>query len=348
MVVWLQTLRSSPCAARSSDLQPFCRAPFVRVCVSICRQRDISVRTAVSDAGIFCSGRSYVLCDLSLTSAHNAVVAKLAAPLTHGPLLFQSHNLLQTVPPRSNEFADHGMLQMLIGTYGSFTAAHSDWYGADAYLQLQQGEKIWYLAPPEHEAAFRRLFHGEGKNTVCVSRSSKAHTETLIRSGVHVVHQRPGDIIFVPGGWVHAVKNLTDTVAFGSNYLRGWKLPALIRWARTAGAHSVSSATMPVNVAGIYRLLEQALVDPFAAAAGHKPKEREQAMRAAAQAVAAARQDLAISVDEIMAVHDAWKQCAALRSTMPRPSPAASPNAVAPAARPIAMSARQLCIATRV
>ena len=302
-----------------------------------------------------------MLCDLSLTSPHNPAVAKLAAPLTHGPLLFQSHNLLQTVAPRSNEHADHAILQMLIGTYGSFTAVHSDWYGADAYLQLQQGEKIWYLAPPENEVEFRRLFGtGEGdattsansrkRKTVGVSCSSKAHTEALIRNGVHVVHQRAGDVIFVPGGWLHAVKNLTDTVAFGSNYLRGWKLPALIRWARTAGASSVSSATMPVNVAGIFRVLEQALIDPFAAAADRKPKDREQAMRAAAQAVAAARRDLAISVDEIVAVHDAWKLCTALRSTVPRAAlPVASSTPAAnhtPHARPT--SARQLCIATRV
>ena len=330
--------------------------------VCVCRQREISVRTAVSDEGVFCAGRSYVLCDLSLTSTRNPAVAEIAAPLTYGPLLFQSHNLLQSVAPRSNEHADHAILQMLIGTYGSFTAVHSDWYGADGYLQLQQGEKIWYLAPPEHEAEFRRLLDGDAatgnssgtRKTVCVSRSSKAHTDALIRSGVHVIHQRAGDVVFVPGGWLHAVKNLTDTVAFGGNYLRGWKLPALIRWARIAGAHSVSSATTPVNVAGIFRLVEQALVDPFAAAADREPKDREQAIRAAAQAVAAARRDLAMSVDEIAAVYDAWKQCAALRSTMPRPAPAAAAatalstsaaDGTTSYARP--MSARQLCIATR-
>jgi len=109
---------------------------------------------------------------------------------------------------------------------------------------------------------------------------------------------------------------------------------------------------MPVNVAGIFRVLEQALIDPFAAAADRKPKNREQAMRAAAQAVAAARRDLAISVDEIVAVHDAWKLCTALRSTVPRtaaPVASSTPAGAAdhtPHTRPT--SARQLCIATRV
>jgi hypothetical protein len=296
-------------------------------------QREICVRTAVSDAGIVCVGRSYVLCDLSLTSTHNRVVAQWAEPIAHGPQLMQVHNLLQTVAPRANPHADHALLQMLIGSQGSFTAVHSDWYGADAYLQLQQGEKLWYLAPPEHEAAFRRLFLGDhASKSVCVTVASKAHTDDLLRHGVHVVHQKAGDIIFVPGGWLHAVKNLSDTVAFGSNYLRGWKLPTLVRWARVQGA-SVGSTTMPINLAGIFRLLEQALIDPFAVAADCKlkPKAKMEAMQADAAASTAARRALAMSDNEIAAVHEAWKKCVALRSSMP-PKPAGAATAAAAAA----------------
>jgi len=307
------------------------------------------VRTAVSDAGIMCDGRSYVLCDLSLTSTHNPTAAEWAAPLAHGPRLLQSHNLLQTVLPRAHEHADHAMLQMLIGTYGSFTAVHSDWYGADAYLQLQQGEKLWYLAPPEHESAFRRLFQGtKASKTVSVTSASKAHSDEMLRHGVHAVHQKAGDIIFVPGGWLHAVKNLTDTVAFGSNYLRGWKLPTLVRWAHKEGAASVDSATRPINVAGIFRLLEQALSDPFGVAADSKPKASIEAMQTAAEASTVARRALAMSDNEIAAVHDAWKKCVALRNSMPRPASTARTPAATAAAPAIRLtSSRQIINATQ-
>jgi hypothetical protein len=41
---------------------------------------------------------------------------------------------------------------------------------------------------------------------------------------IFMIEQHAGDVVFMPGGWVHAVKNRTNTVAFGNSYIRPWKL----------------------------------------------------------------------------------------------------------------------------
>jgi hypothetical protein len=183
----------------------------------------------------------------------------------YGPVLLQRHNLLQEVPA-SIAAHDHSMLQLIFGCRGSFTPTHTDWYGCDAYVQLVEGEKVWYLAPPRADAVFRQLFdeHGgtdtsasastDAQSTVTaasaaaeepeakrrkparpvkavkVSKANKDMTTIMLRHGIHAVHQRAGDILYVPGGWTHAVKNLTDTVAFGGSYLREWNWPAMINY----------------------------------------------------------------------------------------------------------------------
>lgn len=160
----------------------------------------------------------FVLSDISLA---NLPPSQINA-LLNGPLIFQRYDLL---PPPT--LAKPGGLQMLIGRRGSYTSAHQDWFGMDAYLHLLQGEKVWWLAPPQSQAAFHELFKGGNVN---VSSITKEMTSKLVAMGACAIIQKAGDVVFMPGGWVHCVKNLADTVAFGASYLRAWKLPYLVQY----------------------------------------------------------------------------------------------------------------------
>ena len=197
----------------------------------------ISVRTALRRSG------SFVLSDIRLSS-----VAELAS-VVGGPHLFRQQNLLAATPQTAPHH-DHEVCQMLVGTRGSYTDVHYDFYGADAYLQLMEGVKVWYIAPPEKQTAFRQVF--EGKN-VNVSKFTGEMTATLLDANVHAIVQHAGDVVFVPGGWLHCVKNLTATVAFGGSFLRAWKLPFTIDYLRTTQRELADTY---VNWRGVFRTVQ--------------------------------------------------------------------------------------------
>lgn len=170
----------------------------------------------------------YVMSDVNLRALPDI------EPLAQGPMMLQRYSLLTRGSELEVKFRgtpmflqDHRFLQMIIGSRGSYTAPHYDWFGMDAYLQLIEGEKIWWAAPPSSEPAFRRLFDDTNVN---VTRQSKEASDQLQAMGGFAIHQRAGDMVFMPGGWIHCVKNLSYTVSFGGSYLRAWNLPLTIRY----------------------------------------------------------------------------------------------------------------------
>jgi hypothetical protein len=91
-----------------------------------------------------------------------------------------------------------------------------------------QGNKVWLCAPPEKRAQFIQLFgspeqdgHAKG---VRVSLLTAAEQAFMLEHQIFMVEQHAEDVVFMPGGWIHAVKNRTDTIAFGNSYIRPWKL----------------------------------------------------------------------------------------------------------------------------
>ena len=214
--------RAHSVGVRRPDVERVCsggrpRADFdLLSLLLLCSPFSLRRRQLATVAMALRSKQSYVLSDVVLS------VLPDIEPLAFGPAMFQSYSLLD----RSNETdddQDHSGFQMIVGARGSYTSPHFDFFGMDGYLHLVEGEKLWWIAPPESEVAFRKLFEREGTN-VGVTKAKKDRTRRLAAIQAVAIHQRPGDLVFVPGGWVHCVKNLTSTVGFGGAYLRAWKL----------------------------------------------------------------------------------------------------------------------------
>ncbi|KAJ3061954.1 hypothetical protein HDU98_002158 [Podochytrium sp. JEL0797] len=126
---------------------------------------------------------------------------------------------------------------VVIGPKRSGTGIHQDPLGTSAWNTLVSGHKRWALFPPEipktmvtmrglpdHEAAtwFVMVYP-----RLCDRSTIDASGKTLAeRLGMVEIIQRPGETVFVPGGWHHLVINLDFTVGVTQNFcsVANWEM----------------------------------------------------------------------------------------------------------------------------
>ena len=115
----------------------------------------------------------------------------------------------------------------LIGPKRSGTRLHIDPLGTSAWNTLISGRKRWVLFEPGVPAdvvkakAYLRRERGEDDEAIdyfthILPRIKAAHPEVASRMLEFV--QRPGETVFVPGAWWHAVLNLDDSIAVTQNF----------------------------------------------------------------------------------------------------------------------------------
>ena len=207
--------------------------------------------------------RNMILTGASMSAT--VPTASACAQLLGGPPLFAAHNLLAAADALPAQ--DHAQLKLTIGARGSFDA-HLNFYGVDSYSHLVEGEKMWFLAPPEQRDAFVTLF--ERHAPLGSDLSTDARAVAFCAGGVMGMHQRAGELLYLPGGWVYAVQNLTQTVSFGASYLRAWNLALTLDYAQQRGAAQADEA---INLEGVFA----------AAARGYWGVSPEEAQRAQAR-----------------------------------------------------------------
>lgn len=192
--------------------------------------------------------------NLTLTPSVHPAIFTAVSQFARGPGIFHQRDLLTATNQQQ-------FFQLIVASRGSFTGANTGIYGCDEYMHLIEGERLWYLAPAEQLDLFRALFDGitadaepmpkqGAKKTVAVTKASKDHTKKLLENGVHAVHQKAGETIFIPGGWVRAIKNLSNTVTFGGYYLRAWNLRHTIAYSQ------LNPDDQRIDLSSIFQALE--------------------------------------------------------------------------------------------
>jgi histone arginine demethylase JMJD6 len=113
-----------------------------------------------------------------------------------------------------------------MGPERSGSTVHIDPLSTSAWNTSLQGYKRWILFP-EHIPKFvvkGKAYRGKDY----IDESINYFTEIIPRIlqeenhkqlGVIEFIQKPGDTVFIPGGWWHAVLNLSDTIAITQNVM---------------------------------------------------------------------------------------------------------------------------------
>ncbi|KAI8476748.1 MAG: hypothetical protein J3K34DRAFT_453134 [Monoraphidium minutum] len=124
---------------------------------------------------------------------------------------------------------------VVIGPARSGTGLHVDPLATNAWNALLAGHKRWALFPPgTHKQTVLPREPGLGREAICwftrVFPRTQAPGWPTARPVTCI--QRPGETMFVPHGWLHAVLNLDLTIAVTHNYCGTANFEAVWRHAR--------------------------------------------------------------------------------------------------------------------
>jgi hypothetical protein len=107
---------------------------------------------------------------------------------------------------------------MIAGMKNTWTPVHIDNGGDSTWSMAIEGFKVWIFGRPEDKVAFAKHFN----RPFAWIQLRPPDRHFLTSHHCIMIHQRPGDIIYVPRGWPHMVKHLTDTLSINSSMLNGW------------------------------------------------------------------------------------------------------------------------------
>merc|ERR1719391_1451811 len=109
-----------------------------------------------------------------------------------------------------------------IGTQGAYTPCHQDSYGYNLVAQLY-GTKRWILFPPDQSELLypSRVPYEEsstysGLNFQALTANSAEQLSALGRTTPHLVELQPGEVLYVPRHWWHAVAHTTFAISVNS------------------------------------------------------------------------------------------------------------------------------------
>ena len=110
----------------------------------------------------------------------------------------------------------------LMSVGGCFTDWHIDFGGSSVWYHLVRGMKFFFFAPPT-ESNLRRYEAWANSDTQAVQFIGDSLEECF------VVALKPGNTLFLPSGWLHAVYTPRDSLVFGGNFVHSLSIPTQLR-----------------------------------------------------------------------------------------------------------------------
>ena len=142
---------------------------------------------------------------------------------------------------------------LFVGPVGSHTRLHVDVWGTDAWLAQLQGRKRFTLFHPAHRRFLERDDGpGGAPEWVDLRAPDPERFPDFSRAVPVKAVLKPGEIIYLPRKWPHAVDGLTETVSLTVNFMcqasKAYVVPLLKKYAeRRAMCEKVLGRTLKAN-----------------------------------------------------------------------------------------------------
>ncbi len=111
------------------------------------------------------------------------------------------------------------------GPRGSMSPLHVDVLESSAWNVLLSGAKLWIFFPPWiSEDSLRDASTGNLVNPFASA------VDASLMSRAVVTLQQPGEIVFTPSGWLHAVMNVQNSIALTENFVNASNYLFVLRY----------------------------------------------------------------------------------------------------------------------
>jgi hypothetical protein len=109
-----------------------------------------------------------------------------------------------------------------MGVKDSYTDFHIDFGGTSVFYHIISGEKIFYFIEPSERNL--KIYSDWSSNPD----QSDVFLGDLVTK-CYKAHLFPGNTMFIPSGWIHAVFTPKDAMVLGGNFLHGYAIPMQLK-----------------------------------------------------------------------------------------------------------------------
>ncbi|CAB3378450.1 Hypothetical predicted protein [Cloeon dipterum] len=213
---------------------------------AICCTSQSATRLTVNEfVKYYISGdRRRILNVLSLEYNYTELNKLVLAPLVIRQMDWRNSVVSASEWPQT--FDDRPVNNCLIMSVADcYTDFHMDFGGSSVWYHLLKGEKVFYLIPPTqpNRAMYQRWLN------------SPKRLEMFFADQVEKCYQfvlRAGQTLVLPGGWIHAVLTMQDSIMFGGNFLTDFNIELqLSAYAIEMASHTPASFCFP-NFEGLH------------------------------------------------------------------------------------------------
>ncbi|KAJ7379357.1 Lsd1/2 complex PHD finger containing protein Phf2 [Desmophyllum pertusum] len=180
--------------------------------IDVCRQEDHRMRMREWTEYYNSPVKKKILNVISLEFSTTSLSQLVHAPAIVREMDWASHVWPTDLPEDCPHKKPLIQKYCLMGVKNSYTDFHVDFGGTSVWYHVVKGEKVFYFVDPTEEN-FKQY-----EKWVSSVRQSEVFFGDMVKNCYKCV-VKPGQTMFIPTGWIHAVFTPVDSLVFGGNFL---------------------------------------------------------------------------------------------------------------------------------